>query len=180
MCRLKQIGFFSIFFLLLACDESTTKTTTVPVGQAPLVTASGVATLAQDHTNVGVNNLQIHIYGTGGKSPADNYTGSAHFQGTIAFSSTYICQAYPPQTYVQHAQLNPQYQCPSTGVPYKFNCKACITNSNFTCPMSLHGKQYTIQGMFHPSKTVTFNYEIQGAIVLPPGSPQALTCPQLF
>ena len=176
MFHLKYIG---ILFLLMACGDNTYNKRTSrypsPYGTSNIArgASAGVATLSSS-TASNVNQMQMQIFGTGGRS-ALAYNGTAQFTGTITFSgnyssnySNYNTNIYQPPTphypsaYPGHS---PQQRCPAG--PVQFTCQGTLSSGHFKCPnASIYGSAYTISGVLGSGRTTAENYEMISVTVI--------------
>ena len=171
MFNIKQLSFYSVLLLLMACgDSSNRRTTTGSPYNSPYTggvgagAPSGVAVMVTNSMSINVTRMQMNIFGTGGQS-AEVYDGPARFQGTITFSQTCSNRSQYPNTNPQQPQYSGQ-QCPAAGGNIRFNCQGRIySKGNFECQANLFGSSHIITGALGPKKITAQDYEIIGVKV---------------
>ncbi|MDE0151673.1 MAG: hypothetical protein OXK80_04140 [Bdellovibrionales bacterium] len=185
MFNLKQLGFFSVLFLLLACGGNTpyrrsgVGTLHGPYGNIGMGGGRGSASLVSDEMS-NVRGMTMYISGTGGQS-ALTYNGPAQFQGQITFKNVYGSQysnihpALPHVPPTSHSSYHGT-QC-STGGAVQFNCQGHITNGGpgttqggqFTCQANIvPGGMHRIDGILGGKRINSQDYEIIGVQVIGP------------
>lgn len=182
MFNIKQFGFFSILFLLLACESNITNrrpgygSPHGPYGNnIGIGGGTGTASLVSDEMS-NVRDMTMYISGTGGQS-ALTYSGPAQFRGTLILKNIYGSQ-YPnnyPTTGYPHT---PQYsggRC-SAG-PVQFSCQGHITSGgpgttqggDFKCQANIPGGgMHLIKGTLGGKRVAAQDYEIIGVQVIGP------------
>ncbi len=177
MFNLKQIGFCSILFLLIACSDSTYNRGGRGVYRSPYGTPvggiagapAGVAVLSSN-ASANVSRMQMQIFGTGGQSALD-YNGTAQFRGTMEFPGNYgsnYTNYQNPHYSSSYTSYSPQQQCSG---PVQFNCQGTLSNQGkFNCQTTpaFGGGIYTIKGILEAGRTTAENYEIASVVVLGP------------
>ncbi len=176
MFYLKYIGFCAALSLLPACGGGTSYNrrgiTNNPYGGGITTGVSAGVAVLSSSTGANVSQMQMQIFGTGGKS-AMIYNGTAQLTGTITFSgnygSNYTNISYPTPQYPSAYSAYPAYSQSCAGGPVQFNCQGSVSRGHFSCPnASIRGNVYKISGILGPGRTTAENYEIISVTVLGP------------